>query len=650
MNTWISFAAAVVCMVAGHMFKVLRWGKIFISVYEKPCISNLLNAMSVGHVINTILPVRIGDIFRMVWSGKKLKNGCSFSIATVIVDLYIDLSSVGMIILVLMLTGKGGGNWEVRFIAQRFLFLFVVLILFAVICAALRKYVKKLIGAVASIFNDTVAFELLYITYLCIAAVKDITKNTNKKKFIIYTVGMWAGYVLSYWLFAKTLQGSGFFYGMSDVFILLFSGRSLLYVHRKAAPLWFAYLLLPLIACLAAAFFIGMKEGKEQAGKRVLPQLNQSDRLAFLKTYYSEEKKEYIKSYLDINQDVTVIEDRSAGSNASTVVVMKGSGELFFRKYAFHEDGCKLQDQIDWLEQHACHIPLPVITEKRNNGIFVTYDMHSYSGAVGLFRLIHTMPLEKSWNVLSHALDDIRCGLHTVNCRKADDQTLEDYLISKVDRNLKLTAESDKYIRNLEQYRFVWVNGRKYHTLQYYKEMFLHDHLRKVFAGDLYADIHGDLTVENIVCVTDPSEIDQREYAGKKAPVDYYLIDPNTGNVHDSPFLDFAKLLQSLHGNYEFLMKVHTVEIEKDQVHFLMAKSEAYVNIYKKYQAYLEANFTSHEVLSIYYHEVVHWLRLMPYKIKKNEKLAVVFYTGMLAVLEDVWEMEHFEKEKTGNF
>ncbi len=108
MNTWISFAAAVVCMVAGHMFKVLRWGKIFISVYEKPCISNLLNAMSVGHVINTILPVRIGDIFRMVWSGKKLKNGCSFSIATVIVDLYIDLSSVGMIILVLMLTGKGG--------------------------------------------------------------------------------------------------------------------------------------------------------------------------------------------------------------------------------------------------------------------------------------------------------------------------------------------------------------------------------------------------------------------------------------------------------------------------------------------------------------------------------------------------------------
>lgn len=650
MNIGISFIAAVTCMVAGHMFKVFRWGNIFISVYEKPSMSNLLNAMSVGHAINTILPVRIGDLFRIIWSGRKLKNGSSFSIATVMVDLYIDLIFAGMMIFGLMLIGKGGGSEQVEIVAQRFLFLFFVLILFSFMCIAIKKYVKKLIGMAASIFNDTVEFELLYISYLCIAAVKDITRNTNKKKFVIYTVGMWFGYAISYWTFARALQESGFFYTMSDVFILLFSGRSLIYVHKEATFLWLAYLLLPLVICLLVAFIIGTREGQEQIGKRVLPQLNQSDRLAFLKTYYSEEKKDYIKSYLDINQDVTVIEDQSAGSNASTVVVMKGNGELFFRKYAFHEDGWKLQDQIDWMEQHGCNIPLPVITEKRNNGIFVTYDMHSYSGAIGLFRLIHTMPLDQSWNVLSHALNDIHSGLHTVNCRNADRKTLEDYLVSKVDKNLKLIAESDKYIRNLEQYPFIWVNGRRYYTMQYYKEMFSHDHLRNIFAVDQYADIHGDLTVENIVCLTGQTEIDQREYVGKIVPVDYYFIDPNTGNIHDSPFLDFAKLLQSLHGNYEFLMKVHSVKIEKDQVHFLMAKSEAYANIYKKYQAYLKTNFSSNEVLSIYYHEVIHWLRLMPYKIQKNEKLAVVFYTGMLSVLEDVWEMEHFEEEKIGNF
>lgn len=649
MNTWILFAVAVACMVAGHIFKVFRWGNIFISVYEKPSMGNLLNAMSVGHVINTVLPVRIGDLVRMILSGRKLKNGCAFSIATVIVDLYIDLISVGMIILILMLTGKEGGNGQMQLIAQRFLYLFFTLILFSVCCMALKKYVKRLVGAIASLFNDMIELELLYISYLCIAAVKDITRNTNKKKFVFYTAGMWLGYAISYWTFAKVLSEAGFFYGMSDVFILLFSGRSLLYLQKEAAFLWFVYLLLPLAVCQFVSVIIGIKQDREIVGKRVLPQFNQSDRLAFLKTYYSEEKKDYIKCYLDINEDVTVIEDKSAGSNASTVVVIKGNGELFFRKYAFGEDGSKLQEQIDWIEQHGSNISLPVIMEKRNNGIFVTYDMRNYSGAIGLFRLIHTMPVDKSWNVLNHALEDIRCSLHTLNCRKADPETVKAYLISKVDKNIKIITETDKYIRNLEQYSFVWINGRKCHALRCYKELLSHDHLMHIFADDMYADIHGDLTIENIICLTDQEEIDQTEYTGKKVPLDYYFIDPNTGNVHDSPFLDFAKLLQSLHGNYEFLMMVSSVKIEKDQVYFLMAKSEAYGNVYRKYQAYLEANFTSNEIRSIYYHEVIHWLRLMPYKIQKNEKLAVVFYTGLLTVLEDLWEMEHFGKEKTGD-
>ena len=121
MNIGILFIAAVTCMVAGHMFKVFRWGNIFISVYEKPSMSNLLNAMSVGHAINTILPVRIGDLFRIIWSGRKLKNGSSFSIATVMVDLYIDLIFAGMMIFGLMLIGKGGGSEQVEIVAQRFL-------------------------------------------------------------------------------------------------------------------------------------------------------------------------------------------------------------------------------------------------------------------------------------------------------------------------------------------------------------------------------------------------------------------------------------------------------------------------------------------------------------------------------------------------
>ena len=88
-------------------------------------------------------------------------------------------------------------------------------------------------------------------------------------------------------------------------------------------------------------------------------------------------------------------------------------------------------------------------------------------------------------------------------------------------------------------------------------------------------------------------------------------------------------------------MMVKSVKIEGNNVNYLMTKSEAYGEIYQKFREYLRSRFSKEEVLSIYYHEIIHWLRLMPYKIRKNEKLAVVFYTGLLYVLHEVWKMEN---------
>ena len=47
--------------------------------------------------------------------------------------------------------------------------------------------------------------------------------------------------------------------------------------------------------------------------------------------------------------------------------------------------------------------------------------------------------------------------------------------------------------------------------------------------------------IENIICTRNADGED-----------DFYIIDPNTGNVHDSSNLDYGKLLQSIHGGYEF--------------------------------------------------------------------------------------------------
>lgn len=639
--TSLLFIIAALCMVVGYLFKVKRW-KLFISVYEEPSESNLLNAMTLGHVLNMILPIRLGYIVRVIWSGRKLKNGYAFALATVIADLYVDVITVGAICVGFSVVGQGGAG--VLEMARLYMLAFICIFPLTVIAVTFRKGIKIIIRAVASIFNEKIELGLLYITYLCIASIKDIVKNINRVKFVIYTALMWCGYVLSYIIFAQAIQRYGYYYVTLDIFTQLFSGSNVYKVDDSVFAFWMAYLLLPLGVCWIIAMIIGRnKQGVEKKYRLTLPHMNQSDRLAFLKTYYEEDNRENIQSYLEINKDVTVIEDNSAGSNASTVLVMKPNGSLFFRKYAFNEDGEKLQEQIQWIESHQADIPLPIVVGQCHTDNFTTYDMHSYSGVTGLFRYIHTMPVENSWRILEHALDDIRANLHEKNTRKADSTTIKAYISSKVEKNLKIIKEQTRHIRALEEYDTIYVNGRTLPTLKFYSDMLEQGHLESIFINDVYSHIHGDLTIENIVCVSDQHEINKEEYYEKVVPVDYYFIDPNTGNVHDSPFLDYGKLLQSLHGNYEFLMMVSSVKINKDQVNFMMTKSEVYGKVYNKYKEYLNKNFSKDQVLSIYYHEIIHWLRLMPYKIRKNEELAVVFYTGLLTVLNDVWEMENVE-------
>ena len=157
----------------------------------------------------------------------------------------------------------------------------------------------------------------------------------------------------------------------------------------------------------------------------------------------------------------------------------------------------------------------------------------------------------------------------------------------------------------------------------HYRPYLEYDALHASFSEDPLSEIHSDLTVENIVCMRGKTD-------------GWYLIDPNTGSPHKSPWLDYAKMLQSLHGNYEFLLRINDVRVDGNRIDFLFTSSEAYQKLYKKYREFLFSRFTHSQIKSIYFHEVVHWLRLMPYKIQKDPRKAVVFYAGMLMILSEI--------------
>lgn len=635
------FLAAVLCMAFGHVCKVGRWG-LFISVYEDPPRGRLLNALSVGHTLNALLPLRIGDIARVVLAGRRLRNGYSLSLATVLADLYIDFVTVFAMISLLAVWGKGGER--LHRVAGIYSLIFLIAVLLTIIAIVFRKWIKHAIRTVASIFNQAIEFRILYVSYLVFASLKAMVRDMDRRKLVVWTFGIWASYVASYVLFAEALQRCGLPYTASDVFASLFSGMGIYSKPVHEIPIWVAYLILPLFVCVLLAIWVGRHNRGAETYRSTLPQMNREDRLAFLRSYYEEEDRDRIQAYLDINRDVTIVEDISSGSNASTLLVMGEDGTLFYRKYAFNEDAEKLQEQIDWMEAHQGDIPLPEVRNKNRGINYVAYDMPSHSGTVSLFRLIHTVSEDQAWQCISEALRDIDCGLHQRNRRHADSDSVALYLNEKLDRNIRAIRQS-RHIKPLEAYREVVVNGVRLPTLGSYGGLLDHGFLKGLFQDDPCADIHGDLTVENIVCLSDGSKYPW----GTGRASGYYFIDPNGGNIHESPFLDYGKLLQSLHGNYEFLMMVSEVQVHGNKISFMMAKSEKYAGIYERYKNYLQEKFSQREILSIYCHEVIHWLRLIPYKIQKNERLAVVFYAGLLAVLKDVEEMAYGKEDKIGN-
>lgn len=636
----IFLVVAIFILFLAHILKVLRW-RLFIEVYEEPKNRNLIEALAFGYLINLFIPFRIvGDIFRAFYSGRKMKNKFAFSLSTVIVDRVLDVIMVGIIFSLFYLFGISGKQVGESLI---FYMLFSGFIIIAILLIyGLKKYIKIISLKFASLFNQDIELSFLKFMWSLIWNFKDTFLKINKIKTITITILMWSLYLFSYYVFSVFLSFKGYNFKLVDMFILLFSnnifGLISSEILSQISVFFYIYMIFPILMMLFVSKFIqiripykiGVVRNEEYLN--LLPNQNSKEKLEFLEKYFLNEDKSYIQNYLNINQKINIIRDFSAGSNATTMLCMKDD-KMFYRKYAF-EDKDKLYDQIVWIETNKkLGLPLPNILSQEKTDKYCYYDMSYNPNAVVLFEYSHSMPYENGWNIMKKALEKLNETVYTQNVRKADKETIYKYVDSKVISNIDKIFES-KIIKKLSKYDEIFINGRAYKNLSYYLKYLSKDYLYNIFKNDVYSNLHGDLTIENIVCVRNTTEDD------------FYIIDPNTGNVHESANLDYGKLLQSIHGGYEFMMKTYDVSLEENKINFLFTKSHTYVYFYEKLNEYMSSQFSRGQVKSIYFHEIIHWLRLMPYKIRKDSDRVLIFYSGLLMVLSDVIEMYGDDNEK----
>ena len=628
----IFLIVAIITLSLAHFIKILRW-RLFIEIYEEPRNRNLIQALSLGYLINLFFPFRvIGDFFRAIYSGKKMKNSYSLSFSTVIVDRILDIITVGILFYIFYVFSIYNKQIEKSF---RFYMLFSVLIISLIILFYfLKRYIKIISLKVASLFNTNIELNILKFMWALIWNFKDIFLKINKFKILIITTLMWLLYTFSYYLFSLFLLSQNYNFRLVDIFFLLFSkdifGTDFLLIEKKVSMFFYIYMITPIIIMLLISKFLKIKSYSKKVHIEtedyfnLFPNQDNKEKLEFLRKYFLDKDKSYIDNYLKINQKITIIRDFSAGSNATTMLCMK-KDEIFYRKYSF-EDIEKLYEQVEWIiENKKRKLPLPEIIRKEKTNKYCYYDMLYKPSSIPLFEYIHSTPFEETWEMIENILKKLEEVLYTNKLRKADTESINKYIDLKVRDNIAKIYDS-KILKKLLRYDEVIINGKSYKNLSYYLKYLSKEYLYNIFKDDIYSDIHGDLTIENIICNLNTME------------EKYYIIDPNSGNINNSANLDYAKILQSIHGGYEFMMRTYDISIEENQINFLFTKSQAYFYLYKKLNEYMNLKFKKEKIRSIYFHEIVHWLRLMPYKLKKDGKRALIFYSGLLMVLNDVIE------------
>ena len=246
------------------------------------------------------------------------------------------------------------------------------------------------------------------------------------------------------------------------------------------------------------------------------------------------------------------------------------------------------------------------------------YDMPYIPGAVTLFEYIH-YDANKGFEILKKVIGDLEASLYG----KESKANIDEYIDSKITKNLEKLGNISK----LSEADAIVVNGKEYKNLKHYGFLSDPQYLKEVFLVDKTSRGHGDLTLENIIVKPDG---------------DYYLIDPNECSLLSGRNSDLGKILQSLHSGYEFLRLVRSSSVKGNRIDYFVSTSYAYHDVYEDFRAYLDNSFNDENIRSIYMHEIVHFIRLLPYRISSAD--FAVFYSAFIMLLSEY--EDRFIKER----
>jgi hypothetical protein len=608
-------------LLLAHTVRAMRWRLLFASSYVGGRF-NLLLSLGVSYAIDIAMPLRVGEIVRILMVRER--NGLRFSLvgATVLVERLTDLLAVGLIL--------GIGPWPGHIALPAAMLLAAAAGICTVLQVRRSLWFRQFIWRSASIFNDRIRSEIADLVWSA-GEIMD-SGIVLRWRFLSSSCAMWALYFGAYDVFSRAVHLPPF---LAINALLNRPWNALVQnaagANGGSALLLVVFAVLPLLAillygalrhhALLAFAWNALRRHGISAGGLHLAARKRFDAAktydVFLASLFTGTDDLMMGFGLGAADDCIIHKFYTGGSDAITALVGCGD-QLMIRKFAVGQGAIKLAAQAAWLRRHgADKLPLVAVAAERDSAESFAYDMELITPANDFYEVIHTSPPPHGRALLAQVIEQMADFHRRTDCGAAEDAIIAAYLAEKATRNARLVLD---FARALLPGQGFTLNGRKLNFAGW-DCLFDPAWLERQVRHRRTAPIHGDLTIENIII------------APGLAP-GFYAIDPNPDNIFNSPLIDWAKLMQSLHLGYETLNQGLSCEVRNGVMHLPHLRSQAYAELHGFLESEAIRLLGDDGLREIYFHEVINYLRLSTYKIRQSRMRGLGFYACTALLLD----------------
>lgn len=648
-----SLILALMLIILGELIRTMNSG-ILVNLIAPSTFGDRFRALMIGTLFHLFLPFRLGEFVRAHVLGKMLMCSRTSIFLTIVFERAIDLCILTMALALFLILNSYYFNAvidPVCYTLLSFMALLLAIMLFAMRSLANEKgYILSFVYKASALFNNDIRDRTRYIMWGSIITAKLIFEKADLKKFAFQAMFMWGCYITSIFYLIKAVYVIPFisaaFLSIASYFSLAipsgpgFIGSFNFYFSRIVDSLFqsgellnpaiFSFVVLGFLMIppnLVGVIYLLVYKKKQYVFDPHDIYLNKlmrhdniySDLSHFLDEYFSQNKIFNIISNLEGSERSKVMSIFEGGSNAVTLLMCNYDKTTFVRKIALKQYSDKLIDQYNWLNAYN-HSEFPKIISNTCNNSYYYFDLKYYEGYETFYNYIHNNTVEESIKVVNSILEFMNRNVYVQVRKQYSMKLLHEYVAKKAVGKIEDVASINQTLYRLLNYEKIEVNGIRYDNFYIILKKIMDDgRMLDDLANFRECMIHGDLAVDNILVSMDK----------------FILLDPNNENLISGPIVDIAKLYQSFHSGYEFLCKTDEVRVKENAIIFNENISTKYQNLFQYLHNKMKIELNANEYRSLYFHEGIHYCRMLPYKAKLEKETLPMYYAVGVRLLNE---------------